>query len=174
MDADNTLKGLITVKDIQKATEHPWASKDIHGKLRVGAAVGVGDGTEERVEKLVAAGVDVIVVDTAHGHSKGVLDRVRWVKQNFPQSGCDWRQHCNSQCSHCPDGTWCRRCQGGHWPRLYLHNSNCRRCGCSSNQRNCQCGQSPERHWRTRDCRRRYPLFRRHFQSTGRWRQLRP
>jgi IMP dehydrogenase len=85
MDADNTLKGLITVKDIQKATEHPWASKDIHGKLRVGAAVGVGDGTEERVEKLVAAGVDVIVVDTAHGHSKGVLDRVRWVKQNFPQ-----------------------------------------------------------------------------------------
>ncbi|WP_334120833.1 IMP dehydrogenase [Limnobacter sp.] len=85
MDADNTLKGLITVKDIQKATEHPFASKDVHGKLRVGAAVGVGDGTEERVEKLVAAGVDVIVVDTAHGHSKGVLDRVRWVKQNFPQ-----------------------------------------------------------------------------------------
>lgn len=85
MGADNALKGLITVKDIQKATEHPWASKDIHGKLRVGAAVGVGDGTEERVEKLVAAGVDVIVVDTAHGHSKGVLDRVRWVKQNYPQ-----------------------------------------------------------------------------------------
>jgi IMP dehydrogenase len=85
MGEDNSLKGLITVKDIQKATEHPWASKDIHGKLRVGAAVGVGDGTEERVEKLVSAGVDVIVVDTAHGHSKGVLDRVRWVKQNFPQ-----------------------------------------------------------------------------------------
>jgi IMP dehydrogenase len=85
MDADNTLKGLITVKDIQKATEHPWASKDVHGKLRVGAAVGVGEGTEDRVEKLVAAGVDVLVVDTAHGHSKGVLDRVRWVKQNFPQ-----------------------------------------------------------------------------------------
>jgi len=85
MGADNALKGLITVKDIQKATEHPFASKDVHGKLRVGAAVGVGDGTEERVEKLVAAGVDVIVVDTAHGHSKGVLDRVRWVKQNYPQ-----------------------------------------------------------------------------------------
>lgn len=85
MGADNALKGLITVKDIQKATEHPFASKDVHGKLRVGAAVGVGDGTEERVEKLVTAGVDVIVVDTAHGHSKGVLDRVRWVKQNYPQ-----------------------------------------------------------------------------------------
>ncbi|MCQ8896012.1 IMP dehydrogenase [Limnobacter humi] len=85
VDNDHQLKGLITVKDIQKATEHPNASKDVHGKLRVGAAVGVGDGTEDRVEKLVAAGVDVIVVDTAHGHSKGVLDRVQWVKKNFPQ-----------------------------------------------------------------------------------------
>ncbi|HEY1058694.1 MAG TPA: IMP dehydrogenase [Limnobacter sp.] len=85
VDNNHHLKGLITVKDIQKATEHPNASKDVHGKLRVGAAVGVGDGTEDRVEKLVAAGVDVIVVDTAHGHSKGVLDRVQWVKKNFPQ-----------------------------------------------------------------------------------------
>ena len=78
------LRGLVTVKDIQKATEHPNASKDDQGKLRVGAAVGVGEGTEERVELLVAAGVDVIVVDTAHGHSKGVLDRVSWVKKHFP------------------------------------------------------------------------------------------
>lgn len=84
IDANHQLKGLITVKDIQKATEHPNACKDTLGKLRVGAAVGVGDGTEDRVEKLVAAGVDVIVVDTAHGHSKGVLDRVSWVKKNFP------------------------------------------------------------------------------------------
>jgi IMP dehydrogenase len=79
------LRGLITVKDIQKSTEHPLASKDEHGKLRVGAAVGVGADNEERVELLVKAGVDVIVVDTAHGHSKGVLDRVRWVKANYPQ-----------------------------------------------------------------------------------------
>ena len=78
------LRGLITVKDIQKATEHPLAAKDEHGKLRAGAAVGVGPGTEERVEALARAGVDVIVVDTAHGHSQGVLDRVRWVKKNFP------------------------------------------------------------------------------------------
>ncbi|MFN4328138.1 MAG: IMP dehydrogenase [Limnobacter sp.] len=84
IDANHQLKGLITVKDIQKATEHPNACKDTLGKLRVGAAVGVGDGTEDRVEKLVVAGVDVIVVDTAHGHSKGVLDRVSWVKKNFP------------------------------------------------------------------------------------------
>ncbi|CAH2906631.1 MAG: Inosine-5'-monophosphate dehydrogenase (EC / CBS domain [uncultured Paraburkholderia sp.] len=77
------LRGLMTVKDITKQTEHPDACKDEHGKLRAGAAVGVGADNEERVELLVQAGVDVIVVDTAHGHSKGVLERVRWVKQNF-------------------------------------------------------------------------------------------
>lgn len=81
---NDKLMGLITVKDIQKATEHPFACKDDQGKLRVGAAVGVGAGTEERVELLVKAGVDVIVVDTAHGHSKGVIERVRWVKNNYP------------------------------------------------------------------------------------------
>lgn len=79
------LYGLVTVKDIQKATEHPLAAKDGQGRLRVGAAVGVGAGTEERCEALAEAGVDVIVVDTAHGHSQGVLDRVNWVKRNFPQ-----------------------------------------------------------------------------------------
>lgn len=84
VDKDFRLAGLMTVKDITKATDHPLAAKDAKGKLLVGAAVGVGAGTEERVEKLVAAGVDVIVVDTAHGHSKGVLDRVAWVKKHFP------------------------------------------------------------------------------------------
>lgn len=83
-DAYN-LKGLITVKDIQKSSDHPLACKDAHGRLRVGAAVGVGEGTEERVAALVEAGVDAIVVDTAHGHSQGVLDRVTWVKKNFPE-----------------------------------------------------------------------------------------
>ena len=78
------LRGLITVKDILKATEHPNACKDSEGKLRVGAAVGVGPDNDERVELLVRAGVDVIVVDTAHGHSQGVLDRVKWVKKKFP------------------------------------------------------------------------------------------
>ncbi|MDA8417069.1 MAG: IMP dehydrogenase [Betaproteobacteria bacterium] len=79
------LRGLITVKDILKSTEHPLAAKDSAGRLRVGAAVGVGEGTEARVAALVEAGVDVLVVDTAHGHSQGVLDRVRWVKRHFPQ-----------------------------------------------------------------------------------------
>ncbi len=78
------LRGMITVKDIQKAKDYPQACKDEFERLRVGAGVGTGVGTEERVEALSAAGVDVIVVDTAHGHSQGVLDRVRWVKQNFP------------------------------------------------------------------------------------------
>lgn len=78
------LRGLITVKDILKSTEHPNASKDEAGRLRVGAAIGVGAGTEERAALLVEAGVDVLVVDTAHGHSQGVLDRVRWVKRTFP------------------------------------------------------------------------------------------
>ena len=81
---DFELRGLVTVKDIQKSSEHPNACKDSQGRLRVGAAVGVGAGTAERVTALAHAGVDVIVVDTAHGHSKGVLDRVKWVKTNFP------------------------------------------------------------------------------------------
>ena len=78
------LRGLITVKDIQKARDNPDAAKDAAERLLAGAAVGVGGDTEARVEALVAAGVDVIVVDTAHGHSQGVLDRVAWVKKNFP------------------------------------------------------------------------------------------
>jgi len=78
------LRGMITVKDIQKAKDFPNASRDDHERLRVGAAVGVGGGTDERVGALVEAGVDVIVVDTAHGHSQGVLDRVAWIKRQYP------------------------------------------------------------------------------------------
>jgi IMP dehydrogenase len=85
VSSDFQLRGLVTVKDILKSSEHPLAAKDDQGHLRVGAAVGVGEGTEERVAALVEAGVDVIVVDTAHGHSEGVLKRVEWVKKNFPQ-----------------------------------------------------------------------------------------
>lgn len=78
------LRGMITVKDIQKSTDHPNASKDSQGRLLAGAAVGTGGDTEERVAALVAAGVDVLVVDTAHGHSQGVLDRISWVKKTYP------------------------------------------------------------------------------------------
>ena len=78
------LRGLMTVKDITKQTSFPNAARDGHGKLRVGAAVGFGDDTEQRVELLVRAGVDALIVDTAHGHSAGVLERVRWVKRAYP------------------------------------------------------------------------------------------
>ena len=86
VDRNFELRGLITVKDILKSSEHPHASKDSQGRLRVGAAVGVGEGTEERVEALIEAGVDVIVVDTAHGHSQGVLNRVQWIKRKYPKT----------------------------------------------------------------------------------------
>jgi IMP dehydrogenase len=85
VNGDMELRGLITVKDILKSTEHPLASKDELGRLRVGAAVGTGGDTEERIEALIVAGVDVLVVDTSHGHSQGVLDRVQWVKKRFPR-----------------------------------------------------------------------------------------
>lgn len=85
IDDNFHLQGMITVKDIQKSTENPLASKDDQGRLRVGAATGIGAESQARVKALAEAGVDVIVVDTAHGHSQGVLDQVRWVKDNFPQ-----------------------------------------------------------------------------------------
>src|SRR6187402_3527506 len=85
INGDWELRGLMTVKDILKSSEHPYACKDQFGRLRVGAAVGVGEGTEERVAALVEAGVDVLVVDTAHGHAQGVLDRVKWVKKKYAQ-----------------------------------------------------------------------------------------
>ena len=84
VNESGALRGMITVKDIEKATRYPNACKDSQGRLRVGAAVGTGGGTEERVAALVEAGVDVIVVDTAHGHSQGVLNRVAWIKKHFP------------------------------------------------------------------------------------------
>jgi IMP dehydrogenase len=85
VNGDFELRGLITVKDILKSSEYPNACKDELGRLRVGAAIGVGEGTEERAEALVEAGADVLVVDTAHGHSEGVLERVRWARRRFPR-----------------------------------------------------------------------------------------
>lgn len=84
VDDQFKLAGLMTVRDIVKAAEFPNAAHDASGKLLCGAAVSVGAGTEERIEALVEAGVDVLCVDTAHGHSQGVLDRVNWVKKNYP------------------------------------------------------------------------------------------
>ncbi|HDY84517.1 hypothetical protein LCGC14_0780220, partial [marine sediment metagenome] len=85
VDDNFHLQGMITVKDIQKSTDNPLASKDDQQRLRVGAATGIGEESKARVKALVEAGVDVIVVDTAHGHSQGVLDQVRWVKDTYPE-----------------------------------------------------------------------------------------
>lgn len=84
VNEDFNLRGLITVKDIQKAKENPFASKDSSEQLRVGAAVGVGEGSDERIAALIEAGADVLVVDTAHGHSQGVINQVKWIKKHFP------------------------------------------------------------------------------------------
>ena len=84
VNTDFELCGLITVKDITKTSEHPDACKDDLGRLRVGAAIGVGEGSDERAEALAEAGVDVIVVDTAHGHTQGVLDQILWIKKHLP------------------------------------------------------------------------------------------
>ena len=86
VNKDFELRGLITVKDILKSSEHPNACKDNLGRLRVGAAVGVGEGTEDRVERLIEAGADVVVVDTAHGHAQGVLERVKWIKRKYEKT----------------------------------------------------------------------------------------
>ncbi|MDA0746613.1 MAG: IMP dehydrogenase [bacterium] len=86
VDEQNVLKGLITVKDIEKKTQYPNACKDELGRLRVGAAAGVGEDSRERVAALVERGVDVVVIDTAHGHSRGVLDAVEWFKDTYPDT----------------------------------------------------------------------------------------
>ena len=132
------LRGLATVKDIVKNTEHPAACKDSHGQLRVGAAVGVGDGTEERVEKLVAAGVDVIVVDTAHGHSAGVIERVRWVKTNFPKIEVVGGNIATAD-GACSVGCGCRCGQSRHRAWLDLHDACRGRRGRSSDHCNFRC-----------------------------------
>jgi IMP dehydrogenase len=84
INGDFELRGLVTVKDITKAVEHPLAAKDEQGKLLVGGAISTGPDSDERAERMVRAGVDVLIVDTAHGHHQGVLDRVKWVKKNYP------------------------------------------------------------------------------------------
>jgi IMP dehydrogenase len=85
VNSDFELRGLITVKDILKSTQYPLACKDDLGRLRVGAAVGVAEGSQQQAELLADAGADVLVVDTAHGHAQGVLDRVRWLRRSFPK-----------------------------------------------------------------------------------------
>ena len=166
------LRGLITVKDIQKAVEHPLASKDDHGQLRVGAAVGVGPDNDERVELLVKAGVDVIVVDTAHGHSRGVLDRVRWVKQNFPQvqvigGNIATGEAARALVEHGADGV--KVGIGG----IDLHHADRGRRGRAADHRGVQCGRGAQGHGRAAGRRWWRPLLGRYRQGAGRRRACR-
>ena len=154
------LKGLITVKDILKSTEHPFACKDELGQLRVGAAVGTGGDTVERVEGLVAAGVDVMVVDTSHGHSQGVLDRVRWIKRTFPEAAGDRWQHCDRRRRASACRSRCGRRQGRHRTRIDLHDARrCRRRR-AADHGDPRCAGGRRRPGRAADRRRRHSLFR--------------
>ena len=140
------LKGLITVKDINKQTNFPNAARDAAGRLRVAAAVGVGAGTEERVELLAKAGVDAIVVDTAHGHSKGVIDRVRWVKQNYPHIDVIGGNIATGAAALALVEAGADAVKVGYRPWLHLYHTYRGRCGCTPDHGDLQRGRSPEGH----------------------------
>ncbi len=127
VDQNFNLKGMITVKDFQKATEFPRAAKDERGALRVGAAVGTGADTLQRVEALRDAGVDVIVVDTAHGHSSGVLQMVSEIKRGVAGSADHRRQRRHRRSRQRAGRGGRGRRQGRHRPRLHLHDAHRRR-----------------------------------------------
>lgn len=154
------LRGLMTVKDITKQTNFPNAARDDHGKLRVGAAVGVGEGTEERVELLVRAGVDAIVVDTAHGHSAGVIERVRWVKKNYPNVQVIGGNIATGAAALALVEAGCGRGQGRYRPGLHLHHPHRGRRGGAPDHRHRLRGHRPQGHRRAADRGRRHPLFR--------------
>ncbi len=127
VDQDFRLKGLITVKDIQKAMKYPNACKDDLGRLRVGAAIGVARDTLDRAAALVAAHADVLVIDTAHGHSQGVLDMVARIRRTFPDRRSRRRQRRHRRSHRSADQARRRRRQGRHRRRLDLHDAHHRR-----------------------------------------------
>ena len=153
------LRGLMTVKDITKQTDFPNAARDAQGKLRVGAAVGVGEGTEERVELLVKAGVDAIVVDTAHGHSAGVIERAALGQAPLPEGRRGRRQHRQRRRSAGTGRGGRRRGQDRHRPGLDLHHAHRHRRRRAADLRDRGGGQCAQGQWRAADRRRRRPLF---------------
>ena len=172
VNSDFELRGLITVKDIIKTSEHPNACKDEQGRLRVGAAIGVGEGSDERAEALAEAGVDVIVVDTAHGHSQSVLDRVQWVKKRFPNIQVIGGNIATAAAARALVDQGADAVKVGHWPGLDLHHAHCRGSGRAANHRNQECIRRTGKHGRASDCRWRHSLFRRYRQGYRRRGQL--
>ena len=165
VDKDNVLKGLITIKDILKAKAFPNAAKDCHGRLRVGAAIGVGHDAKDRAAALVKAGVDVIIVDTAHGHSKMVIDNGRLPQKDLSRSSDNRRKHRHVSGGRGPHRSGRGRRKGRHWPRLDMHDENRRgyrrAAGRGGNER-FRDGAPPRQ---DRHRRRRNPLLRRHRQG---------
>ena len=173
VNSDFELRGLITVKDIIKTSEHPSACKDDLGRLRVGAAVGVGEGSQERTEALAEAGVDVIVVDTAHGHSQSVLDAVNWVKKRFPKIQVIGGNIATAAAAKALAD------QGGGWgksrDRAWLHLHDAYSCRCRGSPDHCdqKCVRGAGKYGRAFDCRWRHSVFRRHCEGDRRRSQFR-
>lgn len=123
VDKDGYLKGLITIKDIEKSIQYPNSARDKNGRLLVGAAVGTASNTMERIEALIAAKVDVIAIDTAHGHSKYVIDYVKKIKAKFPQITLDRGQRRDRRGDARAHRSGCRCREGGYRPRFHLHHA---------------------------------------------------
>ena len=121
VDKEGNLQGLITIKDIEKATKYPNSAKDGNGRLLVAAAVGVTHDMTDRLDALVAAKVDVVVIDTAHGHSLGVLNTLKEIKKMYPHLPDHRRQRRYGRRYGSPHRMWRRRCQSRHRPWLHLH-----------------------------------------------------
>ena len=153
------LKGLITIKDIQKQIKYPNACKDTHGRLRVAAAVGVGEDVPERVERLVKAGVDMLVVDTAHGHSQSVIDTVKMIKQQLCVHGGGSRKHRDGGRRQGTRERGCRRGEGGRGAGLDLYDADRLGSRGSPTDRHCRLCRSPERNRRSGTGRWRHQIF---------------
>ncbi len=168
VDQNFNLKGMITVKDFQKATEFPRAAKDERGRLRVGAAVGTGHDTLKRVEALREAGVDVIVVDTAHGHSSNVISMVREIRRGWKDLQIIGGNVVTADAARALVEAGADGIKVGIGPGLHLHDA-CR-CGrrCAADHRSRECRGSAQGHGRAVDRRRRNPLLRRYRQGAGR------
>ncbi len=173
VDDQFMLKGLITVKDIQKMIKYPNACKDALGRLRVGAAIGVGRDALERAEALVAAHIDLLVIDTAHGHSQGVLDMVKRLRRQYPEVELVAGNVATAEATEALDRAGYRRGQGRHRRRIDLHHPHRRRHrraddyrGRRVRPRGGAAQGADHRRWR-------HPLFRRHHQGARRRRQLR-
>ena len=172
VDKENHLVGLITYKDIIKVKARPNACKDSRGRLRVAAAVGIAANTLERAAALVDAGVDALVVDTAHGHSQGVIDMVRTLKNNYPEIDIVAGNIATAEAAKALAEAGCRRHQGGHRPRLHLHHACGGRHRRATTHRRHGGVQGIGRHGHPRHRRRWHPLHGRHREGPRRRRLL--